>query len=207
MQLEILAGAPASKQYTSWEFDIMELGSPQQLVLLSGSLFADLELPSDFSIPPRIFASFISAVHQGMSLHTQAYFHNFWHSVDVAQVCVLLCQMPISPHSLGTAQTVFLFLTLFKGQRLLTKLEQFGLMVAALCHDLEHPGMTLAVQRGLLIHSACWCVRIQALATSIRSTPRPLLQSCTTISRCSKITIALARSRYSSAQKRICFRR
>ena len=123
MQLEVLAGAPPSKQYTSWEFDIMELGSPQQLVLLSGSLFADLELPSDFSIPPRIFASFISAVHQGMSLHAQAYFHNFWHSVDVAQVRGVCALVPYahSPHWLGTAQTVFLFLTLFKGQRLLTK--------------------------------------------------------------------------------------
>jgi class 3 adenylate cyclase len=85
-RMEVAEGAPQSQQYKSWEFDIHELKSPQQLIALSGSIFADLDFPSGFNIPPRIFTAFMSAVHHGMSLHEQAFFHNFWHSVDVAQV-------------------------------------------------------------------------------------------------------------------------
>jgi hypothetical protein len=58
------------------------------------------------------------------------------------------------------SQTVFMFLTVFDGQRLLTKLEQFGLLVAALCHDMEHPGnifRVIAVWAGAYVR-ALWQV-------------------------------------------------
>jgi class 3 adenylate cyclase len=86
VRMEVADKAPQAQQYMSWEFDIHELKSPQQLISLSGSLFADLDFAAGFNIAPRVFTAFMSAVHQGMSLHEQAFFHNFWHSVDVAQV-------------------------------------------------------------------------------------------------------------------------
>ena len=49
-------------------------------------------------------------------------YHNFRHAVDVLQ-------------------TVYVLIRTMSGGEYLTHLEIFGIMVAALCHDLEHPGL------------------------------------------------------------------
>ena len=57
-------------------------------------------------------------------------FHNFWHCVDVAH-------------------TTFLMLNRVKRRTGITQLEMLALLTAAVCHDLEHPGMAPG--------SACAC--------------------------------------------------
>ena len=61
-------------------------------------------------------------------------YHNFWHCVDVA-------------HST--------FLSLLKTRRRtsVTQLEMLGLLTAAVCHDLEHPGTAVEQQRALPANS------------------------------------------------------
>jgi hypothetical protein len=48
-------------------------------------------------------------------------YHNFYHAIDVCHA-------------------VFVLLSTMEGSKLVNELEVFSLMIAALCHDLDHPG-------------------------------------------------------------------
>eukprot|EP00937_MAST-01D_sp_MAST-1D-sp2_P001500 g1500.t1 len=43
-------------------------------------------------------------------------------------------------------ETLFLFFKKFGGDQFFTRLEEFAMLIAALCHDLEHPGLSNAYQ-------------------------------------------------------------
>ena len=49
-------------------------------------------------------------------------YHNYYHAIDVMQTC-------------------FVILETFEAGNYCTELESFGLVIAAICHDLDHPGL------------------------------------------------------------------
>jgi cAMP-specific phosphodiesterase 4 len=81
---------------------------------------------TDLSMPVAPFYGFLSAVHSSMNLY-QVPYHNFYHAVDVAQ-------------------SIFVFLSKYEIWNSLRPLECVSLFIAALCHDLEHPGLNNAYQ-------------------------------------------------------------
>jgi hypothetical protein len=85
-----------------------------------------LRLPRFFPLQPAAATGFFESVAAHMSLHGDATpYHNFWHAVDVMQtVNSLLVQM--------------------NAAKLFTPVETLALVIGALCHDLEHPGVNNA---------------------------------------------------------------
>lgn len=81
-------------------------------------MFDNLGLLEEFSIPVQTFLNFTHAIEQSYLLNP---YHHFLHAVDVTQMC-------------------YLFLTKPKLNRLLSKLDMFCLLLAAICHDVCHPG-------------------------------------------------------------------
>eukprot|EP00435_Cladocopium_sp_Y103_P004208 s2954_g1.t1 len=71
-------------------------------------------------IPEERLMTWAEAVHQG---YRENSFHNWYHGFGVYQMCF---------HQLSLIDT-------FSG---LTATEGFGLLVASLCHDIDHPGVT-----------------------------------------------------------------
>lgn len=124
VRLALATGNP-EQDVTTWEFAIWNYDA-EQLVPFVTYMFARLRLPAQFSIQPAAFSGFVDGVKTAMSLHGNPY-HNFHHAVDVLQTC-------------------FVFLVRMDGRAALTSLETFGLAVAALCHDLEHPGLNNVYQ-------------------------------------------------------------
>ena len=68
----------------------------------------------------------MSLVGDAMELHGAPY-HGIYHAVDCAQ-------------------TLLVFLNTFGADKFFSPLEAFALLIAALCHDLEHPGLSVTYQ-------------------------------------------------------------
>ena len=68
----------------------------------------------------------MSLVGDAMELHGAPY-HGIYHAVDCAQ-------------------TLLVFLNTFGAEKFFSPLEAFALLIAALCHDLEHPGLSVTYQ-------------------------------------------------------------
>mmetsp|Transcript_19452 Transcript_19452/g.25356 ORF Transcript_19452/g.25356 Transcript_19452/m.25356 type:complete len:367 (+) Transcript_19452:229-1329(+) len=83
-------------------------------------MFMDLGIVDEFELETPTLKRFLHRVDMAMSLHNNSY-HNRYHSFDVAQSC-------------------FVIATNMNLQNLVGSLEVLALIVAALCHDLEHPG-------------------------------------------------------------------
>jgi len=122
-----------TRNYMEWEYDIWQ-NKTQELFPIVTSMSAMLlersELnesdEAEVSIPLAQFHGFLSAIHSSMNLY-QVPYHNFYHAVDVAQ-------------------SVFVFFSKYDIWNSLTPLECVSLFIAALCHDLEHPGLNNAYQ-------------------------------------------------------------
>jgi len=100
-----------------WTFDTAKLSQDEQISLII-DIFADLQLK--FTINPLKFSAFL----QQVVLHYNAHaYHNFLHGVDVM-----------------FAMYYIIYNTKLK--ETLENLEIFALLLAALCHDLNHPGLT-----------------------------------------------------------------
>ncbi|CAK9060722.1 3' [Durusdinium trenchii] len=110
---------------SEWRFDLSLIPASMRAGMVA-SMFNDLALPETFSIPVEKFAVFVDNVEAKMSLHDAPY-HNFDHACDVIQA-------------------TFVMLGRMGGSRFLTEIQVFGLLVAAFCHDLEHPGLNNAYQ-------------------------------------------------------------
>ena len=106
-----------------WDYDIFALPASSLLPLVY-SLFSHLGFFSHFSVALPVFSRFMSSIQQQYADNP---FHSFYHAVDVTQ-------------------TAFVLLTSFHAQRCLTPLEQFSLLIAALCHDVSHPAMNNSYQ-------------------------------------------------------------
>lgn len=73
------------------------------------------------------FAQFVSAVGFFMGRKPHVSYHNFYHAVDVMHATSLALD------GMGASG-------------LLSEVEQLGLLLSALCHDLDHPGLTNSFQ-------------------------------------------------------------
>ncbi|CAM9218617.1 unnamed protein product [Chrysoparadoxa australica] len=115
-----------SKDITKWEFHVLPLEA-EELDLAAMGLMALTPLPQLFKVPIRAFMSFMRAVAFYMERNFGTYYHNMHHAVDVMQ-----------------ATWFFLFGEGMHGCNLFGKLNQFALMLSAVCHDLDHPGVNNA---------------------------------------------------------------
>ena len=114
------------EQICTWDFDyfsLMEDGY-QTAIGMIVFMFTDLELLDRFQIPERKLSSFLVAVKQH---YYDNPYHNFLHAFSVMHICYLLIKKTsLCNHFLD--------------------LDILVLFVAAVCHDLEHPGLTNAYQ-------------------------------------------------------------
>lgn len=121
-----LSGASAasivgsSADYRSWEFEIWNL-THLDLVELTMKVAIDFELPTKYGLPAAKWTSFLHKIERLMGHRLNPY-HNFVHIVDVFQTCSVM---------LGAMDA----------RLRLPDLEIFALLISALVHDLEHPGM------------------------------------------------------------------
>ena len=109
----------------SWDFNMFSLAleHPVHAIPIASYVFASLRLPKFFAIREDCFVAFLADVCDRMCLYPDSTpYHNYWHVTDVMH-------------------TVYIMLTRFKAGALLSPSEILGLVVAALCHDLEHPGL------------------------------------------------------------------
>eukprot|EP00013_Stygamoeba_regulata_P026180 CAMPEP_0177656264 /NCGR_PEP_ID=MMETSP0447-20121125/15455_1 /TAXON_ID=0 /ORGANISM="Stygamoeba regulata, Strain BSH-02190019" /LENGTH=571 /DNA_ID=CAMNT_0019160333 /DNA_START=64 /DNA_END=1779 /DNA_ORIENTATION=+ len=113
----------ATDALRSWSFNVFSY-SETELFPLMMAMFQDFDLLNILSIQESTMRNFLSQV----KLHyPNNPYHNFRHIFDVTRFCYML-------------------LTQLKAAGLLSHLEIFGLLIAAICHDLDHPGTNNAHQ-------------------------------------------------------------
>lgn len=114
---------PVMHNLTQWEFNVFEHAEEDGgLLRLVKRMFVQLDLLVQFGIREEVFEHFLRAVKQ---LYKAVPYHNWVHAVDVTQA-------------------TFCFLIHFQGFVKLSRLDWLALLVAALCHDLAHPGVSNA---------------------------------------------------------------
>jgi len=102
-----------------WTFNVFDFNE-NELLYLTKQIFVQLDLLQHFSIPEKVFEQFLLAVRENYRNNP---YHNWRHAFDVTQAC---CSYIIQ----------------FDGQKYLTRLDILALLVASLCHDLDHPGVS-----------------------------------------------------------------
>ncbi|EGG23932.1 cAMP phosphodiesterase [Cavenderia fasciculata] len=107
-----------------WEFDVFRY-SEDDLMPMLVDMFENFQLLETFKIPIEKLQSFIMAVHSLYRKNNR--YHNFMHAFDVTQTC-------------------YTFLTSFKAAEYLTHLDILSLLIASMCHDLNHPGFNNTFQ-------------------------------------------------------------
>eukprot|EP00002_Diphylleia_rotans_P002366 TRINITY_DN11505_c0_g1_i1.p1 TRINITY_DN11505_c0_g1~~TRINITY_DN11505_c0_g1_i1.p1 ORF type:complete len:1471 (+),score=307.50 TRINITY_DN11505_c0_g1_i1:48-4460(+) len=106
-----------------WELDATKF-PPEYLVELIQHMFTYLGLLEPFHIPIDVLHRFLGSVR---SNYNENPFHNFHHAFTVVH-------------------TVFLFICHTNAEDFLQPLDKLALLVAALGHDLDHPGLTNAFE-------------------------------------------------------------
>jgi hypothetical protein len=114
--------------------------APEQLVDAVVSMFEQLGILTTFGVSESTLRAFVIALRdsyqsalvlawRGVLVMTSALtdnpYHNFTHAVDVTQA-------------------MFVVLTTMKQRKRLHAIDVFAIMVASLCHDSDHPGLTNA---------------------------------------------------------------
>ncbi len=102
---------------TDWSFNVFDF-SEDQLVVLAKFMFLHLDLIERCGLREQELEDFIMAVRRGYNDNP---YHNWRHAFDVTQA-------------------IFVFLVNYCGTFVLSPVEQLSLLVAALAHDLAHPG-------------------------------------------------------------------
>ncbi len=102
---------------SSWQFDAFA-HSEDELCVLALAMFEHFDLVQLCQASTDVFERLVMAVRQGYGDHP---YHNWRHAFDVAQA-------------------TFVFLVRHAGPLHATPTERLALLVAALCHDLGHPG-------------------------------------------------------------------
>jgi class 3 adenylate cyclase len=106
--------------YYRWDFDLWDL-ELHELLPLSMILTSSLGLSDGFLIHTSCWRNFMDEVQEHMTRHRNPY-HNYYHVLDVTQTC-------------------FVFISEMGGFELLRSYEILALIVSALTHDLDHPGL------------------------------------------------------------------
>jgi len=104
----------------SYSFNVWQQ-KEENLVDYVIKMFNDFHLLEVFPIGEDKLRSFLNTIQS--KYHKSNPYHNFIHAFDVTQ-------------------SVYSFLTTGKGALYLTHIEILSLLVAALCHDVDHPGLT-----------------------------------------------------------------
>eukprot|EP00475_Leptophrys_vorax_P020727 TRINITY_DN2844_c0_g1_i1.p1 TRINITY_DN2844_c0_g1~~TRINITY_DN2844_c0_g1_i1.p1 ORF type:complete len:623 (+),score=96.25 TRINITY_DN2844_c0_g1_i1:692-2560(+) len=94
-----------------------------EMEAIAAGMFESFDLISQFTIPRQNLMRFVHTVRQRYFYDNP--YHNFQHAFSVMQsVFALLCEFELSKH--------------------LTNLDILSLLIASLCHDVEHPGVNNA---------------------------------------------------------------
>lgn len=102
-----------------WDFDVFGF-STQQLLPFTVIMLNSTGLPAKLAINLDTWSAFMFRVHDLMSNHVNPY-HNIFHIADVFQACCVILET-------------------FEAAKMMGDIENFGILVGALVHDLEHPG-------------------------------------------------------------------
>ncbi|KAL4165084.1 hypothetical protein KRP22_003815 [Phytophthora ramorum] len=105
---------------TRWDFSCLDL-SNSDIFAATSVLFRSLGLLERFQVAQETFSTFLSHV---ASHYRSNAFHNLQHAFQVTHATYCLLRRS------GVAQSYF------------ARVEVFAMLVAALCHDLDHPGNT-----------------------------------------------------------------
>jgi hypothetical protein len=135
-----------------WEWDIFSF-SLDDLSLATYSMFKRLGLMSHFEITQEQMCQFLSCVQQN---YYDNPYHNYRHAVDVAQ-------------------TLYVFLWQMGAEHYLSPINRFSVLLAALCHDLSHPGLDNAYQVGSIMHTALLLPSLLALSLLLNTHSRFIL--------------------------------
>ncbi|PRP87513.1 hypothetical protein PROFUN_00724 [Planoprotostelium fungivorum] len=113
------------------EFDILpykEANNELHAVLLLTKIFQDLDLIDTFKIPTVTLHRFIYTIARR---YRHVPFHNFYHAFNVTQ-------------------TMYYFIKSCQASNILTPLETLSMIIAAMCHDCDHPGLNNDFQKKAL---------------------------------------------------------
>ncbi len=116
-----------------WEFDIFTLEC-EEIPLFLATMFAQTCLPRIFSIPTEVFGNFLYATQRMMSRQPHATYHSDVHAADIMHATWIILyhrgtelidrlKCPLNPTGLSP-------------------IGDLALLIAALCHDLDHPGLS-----------------------------------------------------------------
>eukprot|EP01107_Rhizomastix_libera_P018616 TRINITY_DN982_c0_g1_i1.p1 TRINITY_DN982_c0_g1~~TRINITY_DN982_c0_g1_i1.p1 ORF type:complete len:695 (-),score=239.68 TRINITY_DN982_c0_g1_i1:155-2209(-) len=103
----------------TFEFEVWTF-SKEQLPVLWEFMFQDLGFIEQFKINRDTLRKFLGKV---ISLYKDNFYHNVFHAFDVTQ-------------------TIYCFFKTGEVDKFLPALDRFTLFVSALCHDLDHPGVS-----------------------------------------------------------------
>jgi hypothetical protein len=105
----------------SWDFDVLKF-STLELMEVCSYVFDVFHLFDEFKCPAMTMSFFLGEVS---SRYKENPYHNFQHAMDVTQ-------------------TVYRFISVTQLNTILSPLEVFSLLLAAVGHDLGHPGVNNA---------------------------------------------------------------
>jgi len=108
----------------TWDVDLLGLPGPKELMAVAASIFKDSGALVTFGVADETLANFLA---ECATRYQPNAYHNFHHGVHVLQAASVLINGGTGAHA-----------------EPLTPLQSFALLVAAIGHDLEHPGVTNA---------------------------------------------------------------
>ncbi|KAH3756086.1 3'5'-cyclic nucleotide phosphodiesterase family protein [Pelomyxa schiedti] len=108
----------------NFDFDVRAFEDSESLIRLIFAMFDSFDLFTEFNIPIPAFLCFM---HELSKSYNSVPYHNFYHAIDATQFLYsLIC------HSKVLAS--------------LPKIEIFSILLAALCHDVDHGGLNNTFQ-------------------------------------------------------------
>ncbi|KAK6017424.1 3'5'-cyclic nucleotide phosphodiesterase, partial [Ostertagia ostertagi] len=113
-----------SPHFDRFYFSPRSIGDGDAYIAASMTMFEDLGFTARYSMNKRKLASFLLRVAKG---YREVPYHNWSHAFSVAHFCWISLRTPAVLHGLD-------------------ELERLALLIACLCHDIDHRGTTNAFQ-------------------------------------------------------------
>lgn len=108
-----------------WDFDVYNFDATEDIIQCLYAMFLEFNLIEEFRVPLVKFNAFL---HELARSYNTVPYHNFLHACDVTQFVFVMIK------SSAVLRSV------------LTKLDIFAVMIASLCHDIDHGGLNNAFQ-------------------------------------------------------------
>ncbi|PHJ19382.1 3 5 -cyclic nucleotide phosphodiesterase domain-containing protein [Cystoisospora suis] len=138
-------------QLLDWDFNVLGL-SPPVAVRLTRDLLTQFAQQANLDIPGETIMKFSVAVYENYRPNP---YHNFYHALNVAQVRQFVTLLDSSPAACNS-RVLCLLLALPDVAAQFTPIDYLVLSVAALGHDLGHPG----ANNLFMTRFNCWPARI-----------------------------------------------